>query len=201
MFNLINLVVLRYVFRGLTRNTRLIWLGLWIFFIINWVGQDYFSPQAMAYVLYLACIGLLIRRVDHPRSMLVAFVLVVSVVAASHQITPMMLLLAVTALVVLRRTPGWYLPVLAAAATAAWALTRRPQLHHARHHGAGRRASGSRWPTPARPWRRPPSSPAGSQLLVVWGGRGRGDRRHRDGPARRLAELAGPRPAGHRRSC
>ena len=61
-FNLINLVVLRYLFRGLTRNTRLIWLGLWIFFIINWVGQDYFSPQAMAYVLYLACIGLLIRR-------------------------------------------------------------------------------------------------------------------------------------------
>ena len=28
VFNLMNLVVLRYVFRGLTRNTRLIWLGL-----------------------------------------------------------------------------------------------------------------------------------------------------------------------------
>ncbi|HEU5484312.1 MAG TPA: hypothetical protein VFU98_05350, partial [Microlunatus sp.] len=58
VFNLMNLVVLRYVYRGLTRSRRLIWLGLFFFFIINWVGQDYFSPQAMAYVLYLACIGL-----------------------------------------------------------------------------------------------------------------------------------------------
>ena len=91
-------LVLRYVFRGLTRNTRLIWLGLWIFFIITWVGQDYFAPQAMAYALYLTCIGLLIRR-SITRSMLAAFVVVVSVVAASHQITPMMLLIAVAALV------------------------------------------------------------------------------------------------------
>jgi len=59
VFNLMNLVVLRYVYRGLTRSKRLIWLALFFFFIINWVGQDYFSPQAMAYVLYLACIGLL----------------------------------------------------------------------------------------------------------------------------------------------
>ena len=120
-FNLLNLVVLRYVFRGLTRNTRLVWLGLWIFFLITWVGQDYFAPQAMSYALYLACIGLLIRR-SITRSMLAAFVVVVSVVAASHQITPMMLFIAVTALVLLRRTPGWYLPVIAAGATAAWGL-------------------------------------------------------------------------------
>lgn len=120
-FNLLNLLVLRYVFRGLTRNTRLVWLGLWIFFIITWVGQDYFAPQAMAYALYLACIGLLLRR-SITRSVVAAFVLVVSAVAASHQITPMMLFIAVTALVLLRRTPGWYLPVITAGATAAWAL-------------------------------------------------------------------------------
>ena len=62
-FNLMNLVVLRFVLRGLTQDKRLVWLSLWFFFLINWVGQDYFSPQAMAYVLYLACIGLLIRGV------------------------------------------------------------------------------------------------------------------------------------------
>ena len=160
VFNLMNLVVLRYVFRGLTRNTRLIWLGLWFFFIINWVGQDYFSPQAMAYVLYLACIGLLIRRsVTLKAHQLVPFVLVVAVVAASHQITPMMLLLAVTALVALRRTLRLVPAGLGGGARRGLGVHRRPQLHPAQHHGAGRRASASRWPTPARPWRRPPPSP------------------------------------------
>ena len=124
-FNLLNLLVLRYLFRGLTRNTQLIWLSLWIFVIINWVGQDYFAPQAMSYALYLVCIGLLIRR-SITRSMLAAFVVVVSAVAASHQITPMMLFIAVSALVLLRRTPGWYLPVIAAGATAAWGLLAAP---------------------------------------------------------------------------
>ncbi len=124
-FNLLNLLVLRYVFRGLTRNTRLVWLSLWIFFIIMWVGQDYFAPQAMAFALYLVCIGLLIRR-KITRPMLAAFVAVVSVVAASHQITPMMLFIAVAALVVLRRTPGWYLPIIVAGATAAWGLLAAP---------------------------------------------------------------------------
>lgn len=120
-FNLLNLLVLRYVFRGLTRNTRLVWLALWIFFIITWVGQDYFAPQAVSYALYLTCIGLLLRR-SITRSMLAAFVVVVSTVAASHQITPMMLFIAVSALVLLRRTPGWYLPVITAGVTAAWGL-------------------------------------------------------------------------------
>ena len=122
VFNLMNLIVLRYVFRGLTRNRRLIWLGLWFFFVINWVGQDYFSPQAMVYVLYLAVIGLLVRRSINPK-VLATFVLLVAVVAASHQITPMMLVLAVSALVALRRTPGWYLPLIAGAIVAAWAFT------------------------------------------------------------------------------
>jgi hypothetical protein len=120
-FNLINLVVLRYLFRGLTRNNRLVWLAVWIFFIITWVGQDYFAPQAMAYALYLACIGLLVRR-SVTKSTIAAFVVMVSAVAASHQITPIMLFIAVTALVLLRRTPGWYLPVITAAVTAAWGL-------------------------------------------------------------------------------
>ena len=167
-FNLLNLLVLRYLFRGLTRNTRLIWLGLWIFFIINWVGQDYFAPQAMSYALYLACIGLLIRR-SITRSMLAAFVIVVSAVAASHQITPMMLFIAVTALVVLRRTPGWYLPVIAAGATAAWGLLAArsytlPGLQELLDSFGQPVSNATETLDKA-------IVSTGSQLLVVWGGR------------------------------
>jgi len=122
VFNLINLVVLRFVLRGLTEDKRLIWLSLWFFFLINWVGQDYFSPQAMAYVLYLACIGLLIRGVTG-WARLTLFIVLASAIAVSHQLTPIMLFVAVTGLVVLRRTSGWYLPVIACVVPVAWALT------------------------------------------------------------------------------
>jgi hypothetical protein len=94
-FNVMNLVVLRFVLRGLTQDRRLIWLSLWFFFLINWVGQDYFSPQAMAYVLYLACIGLVIRGVTG-WSRLTLFIFLVAAIAVSHQLTPIMLFIAVT---------------------------------------------------------------------------------------------------------
>jgi hypothetical protein len=122
VFNVMNLVVLRFLLRGLTQDKRLVWLSLWFFFLINWVGQDYFSPQAMAYVLYLACLGLLIRGVTGWRRILL-FMLFVTAIAVSHQLTPIMLFIAVTGLVVLRQTRGWYLPVIASVVPVAWALT------------------------------------------------------------------------------
>jgi hypothetical protein len=121
-FNLMNLVVLRFVLRGLTQDKRVIWLSLWFFFIINWVGQDYFSPQAIAYVLYLACVGLLIRGVTG-WGRIALFIVLVTTVAISHQLTPIVLFIVVTGLVVLRRTSGWYLPLIAFAVPATWALT------------------------------------------------------------------------------
>jgi hypothetical protein len=122
VFNLINLIVLRFALRGLTQDKRLVWLSLWFFFLINWVGQDYFSPQAMAYVLYLACMGLLIRGVTG-WTRITLFALFVTAIAVSHQLTPIMLFIAVTGLVVLRQTPGWYLPIITAVVPLAWALT------------------------------------------------------------------------------
>ena len=54
------LVPLVLIFRSVTRESRLIWTGIWIFFLANWVGQDYFSPQSFAYFLYLAMLGILL---------------------------------------------------------------------------------------------------------------------------------------------
>lgn len=167
-FNLMNLVVLRYLFRGLTTDARLVWLATMFFFITNWVGQDYFSPQAMAYLLYLALIGIVLRR-TRVQPMLTPFVVLVAAVAVSHQITPMMIVLALFSLVVFRRIRGWYLPVLALVMIGAWALT------GARHYtipnlqdlsdGVGRPV------TNAAETLDKSSSFTGAAELVVWAGR------------------------------
>lgn len=135
-FNLANLLVLRFLFRSLTADRRVIWTATWVFFVVTWVGQDYFAPQALAYVLYLALLGLLLRafrRGDPPvppaagriavRRALPVVLVIIATIAWSHQLTPLMTIVLLGVLVVLRRIHGWYLPLVAAALTGAWAFT------------------------------------------------------------------------------
>jgi hypothetical protein len=58
--NLLYLGALLMVFRSTTRNQRLVWLAIWLFFITNWIGQDYFSPQGLNYALYLTILGIIL---------------------------------------------------------------------------------------------------------------------------------------------
>ena len=69
-FNLLYLLPLALIARGLTRDMRLVWASLWLFEITNWVGQDYFAPQAMAYFMYLVIAAVVITwfLVRQPRS-------------------------------------------------------------------------------------------------------------------------------------
>lgn len=52
-FNLLYLAVLPLLYRSLTDDRRVVFGGTWIFLCGNWVGQDYFSPQALAFLFYL----------------------------------------------------------------------------------------------------------------------------------------------------
>ncbi|MCW2962751.1 MAG: hypothetical protein JWO17_3 [Actinomycetia bacterium] len=45
----------------LVRDRRRIWLAAWIFLCTNWIGQDYFSPQALNFFLYLVLIAVCLR--------------------------------------------------------------------------------------------------------------------------------------------
>ncbi|MFU8851168.1 hypothetical protein ACNAW0_09325 [Micromonospora sp. SL1-18] len=47
--------------RVMSPDPRSAWLALWLFFPANWVGQDYFGPQAMNYLFYLALLMVLLR--------------------------------------------------------------------------------------------------------------------------------------------
>lgn len=54
------LVPLYLIYRSATGDLRLVWLGLWIFAMTNWVGQDYFSPQGMNVLLMLTILAVLL---------------------------------------------------------------------------------------------------------------------------------------------
>ena len=58
--SLLFLAPLILIFRAATHDPRLTWLATWIFFLTNWVGQDYFSPQAFTYFLYLVILAILL---------------------------------------------------------------------------------------------------------------------------------------------
>lgn len=50
------------IVRAVAADRRLVWATVWLFSITNWVAQDYFSPQATTYLLYLVVLGVLLSR-------------------------------------------------------------------------------------------------------------------------------------------
>lgn len=60
-FNLLTVWALLLIFQTQSSDRRLVWQAAWFFTLTNWIGQDYFSPQAMNYVLHLVIVGLCLR--------------------------------------------------------------------------------------------------------------------------------------------
>jgi hypothetical protein len=59
-FNLLYLGPLLLLFRAGTQDKRLIWLAIWLFYLCNWIGQDYLAPQALGYFYYVLILGVLL---------------------------------------------------------------------------------------------------------------------------------------------
>jgi hypothetical protein len=61
-FELANCLVLLAIFKGMTRDSRVPILAVLLFeCLVSWVGQDYLSPQAFAYLLWLGLILIVLR--------------------------------------------------------------------------------------------------------------------------------------------
>ncbi|WP_307466207.1 glycosyltransferase, partial [Pseudarthrobacter oxydans] len=133
----------------LTRDPRRRWLVLWVFCLGSWQDQDYLSPQAFGFFLYLVVVALLVgplaarapalrgyRRAElaawwrgrspaEPRpgqrvSALVVALLLVTVICASHQLTPFMVIIAITALTLSGRVWPSRLPLITVVVLTLW---------------------------------------------------------------------------------
>jgi hypothetical protein len=60
VFELLYVPALVVISRTFTSDRRLAWTAVWIFYMTNWVGQDYLSPQAMVYLFYLAVVAVVL---------------------------------------------------------------------------------------------------------------------------------------------
>jgi hypothetical protein len=60
-FEILYLAPLWLIFNLATKDKRQVWFAIWIFYIANWVGQDYFSPQAINFFYFLVIVYILLR--------------------------------------------------------------------------------------------------------------------------------------------
>jgi hypothetical protein len=60
-FNLCFAAAVSFVARGLTKDLRVVRTAVLLFALTNWVGQDYFAPQAYAFAATLVLTGVLLR--------------------------------------------------------------------------------------------------------------------------------------------
>jgi hypothetical protein len=59
-FGLLYLGPLLLILRSATGDERVVWLGVWFFYLTNWIGQDYYAPQAFNFFLHLLVMGSLL---------------------------------------------------------------------------------------------------------------------------------------------
>ncbi|MGW1490326.1 glycosyltransferase [Streptomyces sp. NPDC002402] len=127
------------LYRAVARDRRLIWGAAWIFYSCSWVGQDYFAPQAFAFLLFVTVIALVMRQLPYsalprpdrhrrgawPPGLLILVFVIVAAIVSSHPLTPLMLLSALVLLSLPRRNRPVVLPVLAGAVvlTVLWDIT------------------------------------------------------------------------------
>ncbi|MFF4657307.1 hypothetical protein [Streptomyces sp. NPDC001381] len=151
VFGLLTIPVLVLIYRTFCEDWRLIWTAVWIFQLANWVGQDYFAPQALAYLLHLTVLAVVLRHFVRPGSAgrlrdrtfldpvaapvppptgsrqravcVVVLAPLIAAINATHQLTPVMLTICLLALSCTRRYRNYGLLVVAVLLMLTWDLT------------------------------------------------------------------------------
>lgn len=84
------------------------WAGLWIFSLANWVGQEYFSPQAITFFLLLLLLALITSPLlwqegSRPLPFLLAGGVIIAAIAITHFLTALAVACVLTAFCLAKR--------------------------------------------------------------------------------------------------
>ena len=61
VFNLAYAPLVFSLAQTVSSDRRVPWMACWLFFSVSWVGQDYFSPQAVNFLFYLAFMNIVLH--------------------------------------------------------------------------------------------------------------------------------------------
>ena len=131
VIGLVALAELRLFFGRFTRSAYQIWAAMTLTVLVNAVGQDYFSPQSVGFVLALGVLGLAVGR-EWPglteRNRILVLLLAGCALAVTHELSPFIVGGMLCVLVVFRTIRPWWVPATSILPAAAWALFNKPVL-------------------------------------------------------------------------
>jgi hypothetical protein len=129
--DLIGVACLRFFLGRLTASRYRIWVAITLTILVNSIGADYFSPQAVGFVLGIGVFGLALNQGNaglsqHGRTGIL--VLVGCAMAVTHELSPFIVGGALAVLVVFRVIRPWYVPATMLIPAGIWAFLNRGDL-------------------------------------------------------------------------
>ncbi len=128
---LIGLAELRFLFGQLFEPGYRIWVGITLAVLVNSIGADYFSPQAVGFVLGVGVYGLVLGRSwpGLPERWRIALLVFAGCsLAVTHELSPYIVGGVLVVLVIFRVIRPWYLPATILLPALLWALLNRHVL-------------------------------------------------------------------------
>jgi hypothetical protein len=131
VIGLVSLAELRLFFGRFTTSPYQMWAATTFVVLVNAVGQDYFSPQSVGFVLALGVFGLAAGRTWPglpERARILVLLLTGCALAVTHELSPFIAGGTLCVLVVFRLTGPWWVPATNIVPAAAWAVLSKPVL-------------------------------------------------------------------------
>lgn len=127
LFNVMLLFPILMLFNSVMENKKLVWVAVWAFYLINWIGQDYFSMQSLGFIAFVLSFVILLRlnnsQNGFSRRWLFLLVMFFTLSVISHALTSILLLTIIIVFFIarpVRNFPRLGLTTLFVAIFAAW---------------------------------------------------------------------------------